>query len=129
MYNIASNGLVATIMRWPILGGIISGITAINTTGWISSIAIFIAGSTIGAYALSKYFKNMLCDCENYDFVDKISWVVEHSPETGAERPWDVYSMFAGNESTKQHYASYATEESALNKIAKLKDILITKEK
>lgn len=125
MYN-PSNGFVAIIMRWPIIGGIAAGFTAMNTEGWLATAMAFVAGAVAGAFGLSKLFKNQICDCEKDGYVklgdSVIEWVVEFNPETGSERPWDVYSMFAGLEQTKQHYASYSTEESAMKKIEKLKE-------
>lgn len=127
MYN-PSNGFVSVIMRWPIIGGIVAGVTAINTEGWLATGAAFVAGSVAGAFGLSKLFKNQICDCEKDGFIKLgdsiIEWVVEYNPETGTERPWDVYSMYAGLEQTKQHYASYATEKAALKKIEKMKEML-----
>ena len=127
MYN-PSNGLVAIIMRWPIIGGIIAGIAAMNTNGWLALIFAFIAGAVVGAYILWKFFKARFCDCEKDGYIkpsgSAIEWIVEHNPETGTERPWDVYSMYGGIEQTKQHYASYATEKSALKKIEKLTEMI-----
>ena len=127
MYN-PSNGFVAIIMRWPIIGGLVAGFTAISTEGWLALVAAFVAGAVVGAYALSKFFKRHVCDCEKDGYIkpsgSAIEWIVEHNPDTGAERPWDVYSMYAGIEQTKQHYASYATEKSALKKIEKLTEML-----
>lgn len=126
MYN-PSNGLVNAMMRWPVLGGVVAGVTAISTDGIIASIASFVAGSVLGAYGLTKLFNDQICDCEEKGYMKldgpKIEWIVEYSPETGSDRPWDVYTMFAGLESTKQHYASYATEENAMKKIEVLKEM------
>jgi hypothetical protein len=126
IYN-PSNGVIAFIMRWPILGGLIAGIGAINTEGWLAAVLAFVAGSVAGAFGLSKLFKDQICDCEKDGYFkpegSKLEWIVEYNPESGAERPWDVYTMFAGIEATKQHYASYATEENALKKIEVLKEM------
>jgi hypothetical protein len=125
MYN-PSNGFVAIIMRWPIIGGVVAGFAAINTEGWLATAAAFVAGSVVGAFGLSKLFKDQICDCEKDGYFKLgdpiIEWIVEYNPDTGSERPWDVYSMFAGLEQTKQHYASYASEDAALKKVEKLKE-------
>ena len=89
---------------------------------WVASVAL-------GVYATNKIFKEKLCDCEGeamkkgWGLIPKMTWVVEYSPETGSVKPWDLYSMFGDDESTKQHYASYTTEENALAKKALMESI------
>lgn len=125
MYN-PSNGLVNAMMRWPALGGVVAGVTALSTDGIVATAASFVAGTVAGTYGVTKLFNDQICNCEDKGYMKlgdaKIEWIVEYSPETGAERPWDVYTMFAGIEATKQHYASYSTEEHARSKIEKLKE-------
>lgn len=124
MYN-PSSGFINTLMRWPLIGGAIAGVSAATTDGPTAIASSFVAGGIIGGYALSKLFKQQVCDCEEDGYVKlsdaKLEWIVEYNPETGEKRPYDVYSMFGGLEFTKQHYASYTTEENALNKIEILK--------
>ena len=127
MYN-PSNGFVNVLMRWPLVGSAAAGIAAINTDGVASIAASFVAGGLAGVYGLMKVkpVKDHICDCEDDGYMKlsdaKLEWIVEFNPETGEKRPWDVYTMFGGLEFTKQHYASYATEENALNKIKQLRD-------
>ena len=126
MYN-PSNGFVNLLMRWPLLGSAAAGIAAINTDGVASITASFVAGGLAGVYGLTKVkpVKEHICDCEDDGYIKlsdtKVEWIVEYNPESGAKRPWEVYSMFAGIEATKQHFASYATEEHALGRIKELK--------
>ena len=125
MYN-PSTGIINAMMRWPVLGGVVAGITAISADGVIAAGASFVAGSIAGAYGLTKFFNDEICNCEEKGYVKfdgpKIDWIVEYNPESGTKRPWEVYSMFAGIEETKQHFASYATEEHALDRIEELKE-------
>ena len=125
MYN-PSTGFLNAMMRWPILGGIVAGITAISTDGIVAVAASFVAGSIAGTYGLTKLFNDQICDCEEKGYFKfdgpKIDWIVEYNPESGDKRPWDVYSIFAGLEETKQHFASYATEDNALSRIEELKE-------
>jgi hypothetical protein len=112
-------------MRWPLLGGAIAGFSAISTDGIASITSTFIAGSIIGGYGLTKLLKKQICNCEDDGYMKlsdtKVEWIVEYDAESGSKRPWEVYSMFGGLQFTKQHYASYSTEEHALNKIEILK--------
>lgn len=80
---------------------------------WVASVAL-------GAYGATKMFNEQLCDCEGHARraglagIPKLNWVVEYHPESGKDRPWELYSMIGDDEDTKQHYASYKTEEHAL---------------
>lgn len=127
MYN-PSSGFINALMRWPLIGGGIAAVSAVATDGAVAVASSFVAGSIVGAYGLTKLFKEQVCDCEKDGYMKigepKIDWIIEYSPETGNKRPWDVYSMFAGLEYTKQHYASYSTEEHALKKIEVLKKMV-----
>ena len=67
-------------------------------------------------------FSEHFCDCDKklvengLSLVPTVKWVIEHNPESGSKRPWELYSMFGDDEDTKQHYASYSSEEHALER-------------
>lgn len=127
MYS-PSHGVMNAVMRWPVLGGLAAGGAALSLDGLPAAAASFVAGSVLGAFGLTKAFNEQICKCEEKGYTKlagpKIEWIIEYNVDSGAKRPWEVYSMFAGLESTKQHYASYATEEHALDKIKALKDMV-----
>ena len=130
-----TNTVINTIMRWPALAAVIPTVAAVASTGLAQTAAAAVAGAVVGAVGVAKLFNDQICDCEEkgYTKLDgpKVEWIVEYDPNSGKDRPWDVYSMFAGLEHTKQHYASYSTEEHAKSKIEILKDLAekVTKKK
>ena len=122
-----SNTVINTLLRWPLLAAAGAAIAAVSTTGVLSTIAAIVLGSIVGALGLTKVFNDQLCDCESKGYKKfsgaRIDWIVEFDNETGNERPWKVYSIFAGLDYTKQHYASYSTEISAQTRIEELREL------
>ena len=122
-----SNTVINTLLRWPLLAAAGAAIAAVSTTGILSTIAAIVLGSIVGALGLTKVFNDQLCDCEGKGYKKfsgaRIDWIVEFDNETGNERPWKVYSIFAGLDYTKQHYASYSTEISAQTRIEELREL------
>jgi len=123
MYNPFNNVSVNAFMRWPTIALPFASIVGLLSNSILGAILAWLASVALRTWAATKYFKEQLCDCEEeakrkgwLDGLPKMRWVVEYSPETGEKRPWDLYSMFGDDESTKQHYASYSTEEAALQK-------------
>lgn len=124
MYNPFNNLGVNVMMRWPeialpVVGaiGLISESVVGATVAWGASVAL-------GSYAATKLMKESICDCEEevmkkgWGPIPKIQWFIEHDPDTGTKRPWELHSQRGDDESTKQYYASYSTEEHALKKKA-----------
>jgi hypothetical protein len=130
MYNPVNNTSVNAFMRWPVLALPIAAIVGLFSNSLLGAIIAWIASVALATWATHKAFKKQLCDCEGeakrkgwLDSLPKMKWVVEYSPETGEKRPWDLYSMFGDDESTKQHYASYSSEEAALQKKSLLEQL------
>lgn len=129
MYNPINNLGVNAFMRWPVIGLPIASVIGLLSNSIIGAVLAWIASVALGVYAVNKAFKEQLCDCEGeaikkgWGLLPKVNWIIEYSPETGAKKPWDLYSMFGDDEATKQHYASYATEESALAKKSLMESI------
>ena len=122
-----TNTVINTIMRWPVLAAVGSAATALSTTGLVHDTATAIAGAVGGVIGATKLFHEQVCDCESKGYTKqsapKIQWIIEYDASNGHDRPWKIFSMFGGIESTKQHYASYSTEEHAKSKIELLQKI------
>lgn len=122
MYNPINNLSVNIFMRWPLIALPTTSILGMLSGSFIGMVIAWIASVAFATWATTKVFKKQLCDCEGeakkkgWASLPKVKWVVEHSPESGREKPWELFSMFGDDESTKQHYASYSTEENALRK-------------
>lgn len=122
MYNPINNLGITAFMRWPALALPITGLLGFFSGSLIGAAIAWIASVAIGVYATNKVFKKQLCDCEGeytkkgWGLLPKVNWFVEYSPETGSKKPWDLYSMFGDDVTTKQHYGSYGSEENALAK-------------
>jgi len=117
MYAPVSNAGISALMRWPV-----STMTIVSVMGSITDSVpgMLVAWGTSVAlctYAVMEYYKEELsqrdCHCPEPDV---ISWVVEYDSETGAKRPYELHSVRNGDMSTKEYYASYSTEESAMKK-------------
>ena len=126
MYTPVSNVVVTAAMRWPALGLAFTTIIGLMADSFVGQSTAWVASAALGSYLMASVFSKHFCDCEAEEIkaglgaVAKVSWVVEHHPDSGAARPWELYSMFGDDESTKQHYASYSTEEHALERKKKL---------
>lgn len=122
MYTPISNIVVTTAMRWPSLGLAITTIGGLMADSGIGQGIAWIASVGLGSYLLASTQKKHFCDCEGeaikkgMPLLPQVEWVVEYHPDSGSKRPWELYSMFGGDEDTKQHYASYSTEEHALER-------------
>jgi hypothetical protein len=122
MYNPVSNVGIGAFMRWPIFTLPVATIAGLLSNSIFGIVLAWIASVALATWATTKVFKKQLCDCEGeakkngWMNLPKVNWVIEHSPEAGREKPWELFSMFGDDESTKQHYASYTTEENALRK-------------
>lgn len=123
-----SNSLVNILMRWPALAAVGSTIAAVGTTGLVHDVAVAITGAIGGVLTATKLFHKQVCDCEGKGYrkisSPKVDWIIEYEEDHGHERPWKVYSIFGGLDYTKQHYASYATEEAAQEKIDMLRGVV-----
>ena len=117
MYAPVSNAGISALMRWPV-----STMTIVSVMGSITDSVpgMLVAWGTSVAlctYAVMEYYKEELsqrdCNCPEPDV---ISWVVEYDSETGTKRPYELHSVRNGDMSTKEYYASYSTEESAMKK-------------
>lgn len=124
MYTPVSNVVVNAAMRWPAFGlaaAMVIGYMSEDPVGrgiaWVASVAL-------GTLTAARSFSDHFCDCEEAALKvrPKVDWVIECNPESGSKRPWEIYSMFGGLESTKQHYASYSTEEHALARKKELEE-------
>lgn len=122
-----TNTVINTFMRWPALAGLGSVIAAMGTSGLVHDAAVAVAGAAVGALGVTKLFNDQVCDCEGKGYSKlsgpKIDWIIEYDDSTGKSRPWEIYSIFGGLEYTKQHYASYSTEEHAKTKLELLKKL------
>ena len=120
MYTPINNIAVNTFMRWPALSSLAVTIGGMFSGTVIGLIAAWIASVGLGAYVATKVFNKQLCNCEEHNrkaglaAKPKLRWVVEFDDTSNTQKPWELYSMLGDDEYTKQHYASYSTEEHAL---------------
>lgn len=134
MYNPINNLGANAFMRWPVAALPFASIIGLLSNSVIGAVLAWVASVILGTYAATKFFKDEICDCEEevmkkgWGPLPKLKWVIEHNPESGAKKPWELYSMMGDNESTKQHYASYTTEENALAKKELLESMTSTDE-
>jgi hypothetical protein len=123
MYNPINSTGANAFMRWPLIGLPVAAAIGLFSNSLIGAAVAWVASVALATWATHKVFKKQLCNCEGeakrkgwLGDLPKVKWVVEHSPESGGEKPWELFSMFGDDESTKQHYASYTTEERALKR-------------
>jgi hypothetical protein len=122
MYNPMNNLGVNAFMRWPVLSLPIAAVVGLFSNSIIGAAVAWVASVALATWVATKALKEQICDCEEeakkkgWMSLPKVNWVIEHSPDSGREKPWELFSMFGDDESTKQHYASYSTEENALKR-------------
>lgn len=122
MYNPMNNLGVNAFMRWPVLALPLASVVGLFSNSLIGAGIAWVASVALGTWAATKVYKEQICDCEEeakkkgWGSLPKVNWVIEHSPDSGGERPWELFSMYGDDESTKQHYASYASEANALRR-------------
>ena len=126
MYTPISNIVINAAMRWPSLGLAIFTIGGLLSDNIFGQVVAWFASVAFATFIATKTFGDELRECDEkaikkgLALIPAVTWFVEYSPETGEKRPWDLYSMFGDDESTKVHYASYATEKAAMLKKALL---------
>ena len=120
MYTPANNVAINALMRWPVISSALLAFGGILSDSFIGAAIAWVVSVGLGAYGATKIFNEQLCDCEGHARKAGLSskpsmfWVIEYNPESGSARPWELYSIVGDDEHTKQHYASYSSEASAL---------------
>ena len=120
MYTPISNIVVNAAMRWPSLGLLLATVAAFFSDSMVGQGIAWVTSVAFATYIATKTFGDHLCECDEkaikqgLALIPAVSWVIEHNTESGSKRPWELFSMFGDDESTKQHYASYSTEEHAI---------------
>lgn len=126
MYTPISNIVVTSMMRWPGIGLLIATLAGYFSNTQFGTYAAWVASVGLATYLSNKIFDGHLCSCKQNHIkagiasgAPKVNWFVEyHEHDKG--RPWHLYFMFDEDESTKHHYASYASEDSVLDKKTEL---------
>lgn len=118
MYTPISNVVVNAAMRWPSFGLVTAMVLGYMSEDPIGRGIAWIASVVLGTLIAARSFSDHFCDCEEAAAAarPKVGWIVEYNAESGTKRPWEIYSVFGGMESTKQHYASYSSEEHAISR-------------
>jgi hypothetical protein len=126
MYTPISNAGISALMRWPVATMSITSIIGTVTNSVPGMIAAWGASVALCTYAVMEYYKNENevhdCDCDDvlsrdgWQKIPVISWIIEYDEETGSKRPYELHSIRNDDMSTKEYYASYASEEQAMKK-------------
>jgi hypothetical protein len=130
MYTSSNNVMLNALMRWPFLASAMVALGGIFSGSFLGAALAWVVSVGLAAYGATRVFNKQLCDCEGHarraglGARPSLNWIVEYNPESGAQRPWELYSIVGDDENTKQHYASYSTQEHALARKAIMEEMI-----